>query len=203
MDKRHLIIGADPFPPYQYYDANGVLQGMDYEKIKNAGIKAGFELEFLIEDWILIEQKFSQKKLDAIFQLPKTPEREKQYLFSKLLRNGTTEVITGHPTLEIYSLNDIEVQKYTFGVVEGISYGEDVKGLDKKCKKTYKSNEYLLAAIGEQDVHFGVFDQGVKQFLMEKLFIKNIRVMNSLTFIRPLFMAFHKKEIKEAFDKYL
>jgi hypothetical protein len=38
---------------------------------------------------------------------------------------------------------------------------------------------------------------------MEKLFLKNIRVINVLTFIRPLFMAFHEKEIKEEFDKYL
>ncbi|MDR1616242.1 MAG: transporter substrate-binding domain-containing protein, partial [Syntrophomonadaceae bacterium] len=122
--KKHLIIGADPFPPYQYYDTNGILQGADYEKIKNAGIKAGFELEFLIEDWVLIEQKFSQKKLDAVFQLPKTPEREEKYLFSKLLRNGITEVVTGHTTLEIFSINEIEAPKYTLGIVEGISYGE-------------------------------------------------------------------------------
>jgi hypothetical protein len=54
--KRHLIIGADPFPPYQYYDVNGFLQGTDYERIKNADAKSGFELEFIIEDWALVEK---------------------------------------------------------------------------------------------------------------------------------------------------
>ncbi|MDR2151927.1 MAG: transporter substrate-binding domain-containing protein, partial [Helicobacteraceae bacterium] len=62
---RGLKIGADPFPPYQYYDADRILRGLDYEKIKEAGAKAGFELEFIIEDWSLIEEKFSQKRLDG------------------------------------------------------------------------------------------------------------------------------------------
>jgi polar amino acid transport system substrate-binding protein len=203
IDKKHLIIGADPFPPYQYYDANGILQGTDYSRIKDAGANAGFELEFLIEDWVSIEQKFAQKKLDAVFQLPKTPEREKQYLFSKLLRNGVTEVVTGHPDIEISSVNDIEMKRYTLGIVEGISYGEDVKALNQQCTVHYQNNEDLLVAIGKQEVHFGIFDRGVKQFLIEKLSVKNIRAINALTFIRPLFIAFHDKEIKDAFDKQL
>jgi hypothetical protein len=58
---------------------------------------------------------------------------------------------------------------------------------------SYQNNENLLLAISKREVDFGIFDQGVKQFLMEKLFLKNIRVMNALTFIRPLFMAFHEK----------
>jgi polar amino acid transport system substrate-binding protein len=203
VKRKHLIIGADPFPPYQYYDSTGILRGTDYERIKIAGEKAGFELEFLIEDWMLIEQKFSQKKLDAVFQLPKTPEREGQYLFSKLLRNGITEVITGHPTLDILSINDIEKQKYTLGVVEGISYGEEVQSLSPESKTTCSNNEDLLVAIGKNEIDFGIFDRGVKEFLAEKLSIKNIRVINALTFIRPLFMAFHDEEIKTVFDKYL
>jgi ABC-type amino acid transport substrate-binding protein len=201
--KRHLIIGADPFPPYQYYDENGILQGTDYERIKNAGIKVGFELEFVIEDWASVEQKFSENRLDAVFQLPKTPEREKQYLFSKLLRNGATEVVTGNPNIEITSINDIDAKKLTLGVVDGISYGGGVDSLNQKRKVSYQNNENLLLAISKCEVDFGIFDQGVKQFLMEKLFLENIRAIDALTFIRPLFMAFHEKEIKEEFDTYL
>jgi hypothetical protein len=67
----------------------------------------------------------------------------------------------------------------------------------------YQNNEDLLVAIGKQEVHFGIFDRGVKQFLIEKLSVKNIRAINALTFIRPLFIAFHDKEIKDAFDKQL
>jgi polar amino acid transport system substrate-binding protein len=200
---RRLRIGADPFPPYQYYDAQGLIQGSDYERIKNAGVKAGFELEFLIEPWSLIEQQFSQKQLDAVFQLPKTPEREKQYLFSKLLRQGVTEVVTANPVLEIASINDIPRKKATLGIVDGISYGEEVEALEQRSKVTYQNNEDLLLAISKREADFGIFDQGVKQFLLEQLSINNIRAIEALTFIRPLFIAFHDNEIRDAFDKFL
>jgi ABC-type amino acid transport substrate-binding protein len=176
---------------------------LDYEKIKEAGAKAGFELEFIIEDWSLIEEKFSQKRLDGIFQLPKTPEREKKYLFSKLLRSGITEVVTAHANVEILSINDIGAKGYKLGVVDGISYGEDVKALNENCKISYKNNEILLAAIEKQEADFGIFDKGVKEFLIKQLSAKNIRAIEALTFTRPLFMAFHEEEIRDAFDKYL
>jgi ABC-type amino acid transport substrate-binding protein len=203
MDRNHLKIGADPFPPYQYYDSNGILQGMDYERIKTAGIDAGFEIEFFVDDWTIIEQKFSQGDLDAIFQLPKTPEREKKYLFSKKLRDGVTEIVTGDSTVNISSIKDIEAKKYTIGVVDGISYGEEVNVLDPKCKIIYNDNEKLLSDIGKQKVNFGIFDQGVKQFIMGKLTIKNIYVINALTFTRQLFMAFHNERKRDIFDKHL
>jgi polar amino acid transport system substrate-binding protein len=200
---RRLKIGADPFPPYQYHDADGVLQGSDYQKIKDAGARAGFELDFIIKDWNLIEQEFSQKMLDGVFQLPKTPEREKQYLFSKLLRNGVTEVVTAHPGTGISSINDIGASGYKLGVVNGISYGAEVSALGAGCKVPYPDNETLLAAIEKQEVGFGILDKGVKEFLVEQLSAKNIRAIEALTFVRPLFMAFHEKDIKEAFDKHL
>jgi hypothetical protein len=203
MSKNHLKIGADPFPPYQYYDSNGILQGMDYERIKKAGINAGFEIEFFVEDWTIIEQKFSKGELDAIFQLPKTPEREKKYLFSKKLRDGITEIVTGDPTINIPSIKYIEIYNYTIGVVDGISYGEEVNALDPKCKIIYKDNENLLSDIGKKEVNFGIFDQGVKNFIMEKLFIKNIYVINALTFTRQLYMAFNDENIRNVFDKHL
>jgi polar amino acid transport system substrate-binding protein len=203
MAKRHLLIGADPFPPYQYFDSAGVIRGEDYEKVKDAGIKAGFELEFIIDDWALIEQTFSEKKLDAVFQLPKTPEREAKYLFSKLLRNGKTEIVTGHPDLEIVSVSEIDSKNHTIGLVAGISYGDDILSLNQKSKKFYQSNDELLSSIGRREVDFGVFDEGVKRFLMEKLSIGSIRAIDALTFLRPLFIAFHDLDIKTQFDKYL
>ncbi|MDR2142204.1 MAG: transporter substrate-binding domain-containing protein [Deltaproteobacteria bacterium] len=203
MTKTNLLIGADPFPPYQYYDDQGALVGLDYEKVRAAGQKAGFELEFILEDWALIEEKFAQKELDAVFQLPKTPEREKNYLFSKLLRNGVTEIVTGNPLLSVTAISEIGRKKLSLGLIEGIAYNEEIQALDQGRQQFYPDNEQLLLALGQQEVDFGVFDQGVRIFLMEKLAVQNITVIEALTFIRPLFMAFHDKKTQILFDKYL
>jgi hypothetical protein len=118
--KKQIKIGADPFPPYQYYDASGSICGTDYEAIKAAGEKAGFNMEFVIDDWTLIERNFTDGALDAVFQLPKNPERERKFHFSKLLRDGATEVVTGQLSLQIGTIHDIEVHQYTLGVVDGV-----------------------------------------------------------------------------------
>jgi hypothetical protein len=39
-------------------------------------------------------------------------------------------------------------------------------------------SKHILLAMSKCEVDFGIFDQGVKQFLMKKLFLKNIRVIN-------------------------
>ncbi|GHV04320.1 hypothetical protein AGMMS50229_05450 [Campylobacterota bacterium] len=201
--KQKLTIGADPFPPYQYIDSTGVLRGSDLLIVQTAGEKAGFEIELIIDDWAVVWKRFELGELDAVFQLPKTPEREKLYLFSKLLRNANTEVITGDPSIEISALSEIETHKYTLGLIEGIAYGADADALNADRKIFFSNNEKLLKAISDRQVTFGIFDQGVKQFLMDKLSINNIRVISALTFIRPLFIAFRNAEIRDRFDRYL
>jgi ABC-type amino acid transport substrate-binding protein len=201
--KKQIKIGADPFPPYQYYDESGSVRGTDYEAVKAAGTKAGFDMEFVIDDWTLIERKFTDGALDAVFQLPKTPEREQKFHFSKLLRNGVTETVTGQPSLQIRTIHDIETHQYTLGVVDGVSYGAEVDALSADYKVKYKSNETLLVAIANSEADFGMFDQGVKQFLIGKLSVKGICVIQQLTFTRQLYMAFNDIDIKNAFDKYL
>jgi hypothetical protein len=50
---KQIKIGADPFPPYQYYDESGSIRETDYEEIKAAqrhpAISAGLK-EQLSED---------------------------------------------------------------------------------------------------------------------------------------------------------
>ncbi|MDR2638381.1 MAG: transporter substrate-binding domain-containing protein [Helicobacteraceae bacterium] len=199
---KSLKIGADPFPPYQYYD-NGVLRGSDYERVKSAGEKAGFDLEFFIDDWAAIERRFEQKTLDAVFQLPKTPEREQKYHFSKLLRTGATEVVAANGAIDIAGISDIQSKGYLLGVAEGVSYGAAVQALSDESKVVYSDNEKLLIAVAGQAVDFGIFDRGVKAFLAEKLSLSNIRAIEALTFNRELFIAFNDPAIRDAFDRYL
>jgi ABC-type amino acid transport substrate-binding protein len=75
--------------------------------------------------------------------------------------------------------------------------------LKAELKTAYPDQESLLIAIAEKKVDAGVFDQGVKNFLMEKLGLPEIYVLSSLSFLRPLYMAFHNSEIRDAFDRCL
>jgi ABC-type amino acid transport substrate-binding protein len=201
--KKQIRIGADPFPPYQYYDRQGVLRGSDYEHVLSAGTTAGFEMEFEVDEWSLIEKKFFDKQLDAVFQVQKTPEREKRCIFSKLLRNAVTEIVTGKADLKAGLFSDLTQGGYRLGVIQNYAYGEPLDSLNPGLKAAYPDQESLLTAIAEKKVDAGVFDQGVKNFLIEKLGLSGIYVLSSLSFLRPLYMAFHDSEIRDAFDQYL
>ena len=201
--QQKLRIGADNFPPYQYLDDAGALRGLDYEAVRDAGIKAGFGMEFALYEWAVAEELFADKQLDALFQMPKTPEREKKWHFSKPLRSTNVELITGYPMLNIADMSDIQTHGYRLGLVEGISYNGSIKSVSAERITFYKDNEKLLKAVSAGQVSFGLCDQGVKQFLIDKLSLHNIRVIPALTFSHPLYIAFHDTEIRDQFDRYL
>ncbi|MDR3122654.1 MAG: transporter substrate-binding domain-containing protein [Treponema sp.] len=201
--KKQLRIGADPFPPYQYYDDQKILRGSDFEHIRAAGTAAGFAMEFTIDEWSRVERMFYERQLDAVFQVQKTPEREKHFLFSKLLRNAVTEFITGRADMKADSFEDLAAGACRLGLMQNYAYGEPLDSLNPALKTLYLDQESLLVAIAAKEVDAGVFDQGVKDFLMEKLGISTVYTLAALSFLRPLYMAFHDSEIRDAFDRFL
>ena len=201
--KTTLRIGADPFPPYQYTGPDGALQGSDYDRVRAAGEKAGFAMDFLIDEWGLIEQKMLAGELDAVFQVQKTTEREKKYCFSKLLRKAVTEVITANEALSLAGYADIPARGLNLGVQTNYSYGDEVDSLDGACKRNYDSGEGLLRAVHSGEVDAGIFDRGVKEYLLGQLGLGAIRALENLSFERPLYIAFHDADICKAFDLYL
>ncbi len=201
--KTKLRMGADPFPPYQYYGPDGVLRGSDYETVKKAGEAAGFEMDFLLEDWGLVEAKLMAGELDGAFQVQKTPARAEKLHFSKLLRTAATEVITANAGLPLDAFGQIAQQGLTLGVLAGYAYGEEVDSLPQSCKKVYEGQEALLSAIAKREVDLGIFDAGVKAHLIEKLSLSGIYAIEALTFQRPLYVVFQNEDVCRRFDEQL
>lgn len=207
MKNRKVCVGADPFPPYQYYDEAGCLQGSDFETVKDTFERAGFTAEVQLGPWDEIEAAVARGELDAVFQVQKTPQREAAYCFSDLLRNAVTEVITGDVNLAdgsglhsaLHSWAEAETRGLTVGVIKNYAYGEDVDRLRPEMKAAYDSQEALLHAIGAREVDLGIFDRGVRQYLQARLDVGEIYPIESLTFMRPLYVMFREEEMKNAF----
>ncbi|OZV12095.1 hypothetical protein CIW83_10715 [Tissierella sp. P1] len=180
--KKIINIGADPFPPYQYYDKDGNLKGSDYENIKNKFENMGYEVNIVLDEWKIIEDNIVNKKLDAAFQVQYTRERESKYFFSNLFRNAITEVVTGNPEIKINSYKEIEENKLTLGVIANYTYGDDIDNIDSSLKVSYKDQTELLKAINDKVVDLGIFDKGVKEYILEKkrilkyIFNKSFRI---------------------------
>lgn len=191
MEKRVIKVGADPFPPYQYIDEDGRAAGSDYEEVSRIFQEAGYEIEVLIDEWNVVESKFLSGELDALFQVQKSPEREEKFRFSDLLRNAVTEVITADQELELKSYQEIADRELKLGVLKGYAYGKEIDELPLSCKQEYESSEKLLFAVAGREVDAGVFDQGVKTYMMEKLGIRGVYSIKALEFLRPLYIMYH------------
>lgn len=196
MKQEVLRVGADPFPPYQYPDENGDPVGSDCQRVKELLRKAGYEARVILEEWSVLEQMLYTGELDAVFQVQKTPEREKAYFFSRLLRSAVTETVTGRPDLTLGSLKEVPGRGLTLGIIDQYAYGGEVDSLPASCKRAYPTQEALLSAIADCQVDLGVFDKGVKEYLLERLGGK-VYPLENLTFLRPLYIMFRDRNVSE------
>ncbi len=198
-----ILIGADPFPPYQYIDENGALQGLDYETVRAAFAAAEIDIEVELHDWPIVDAKLKEGYFQAAFQVQPTEERLKLYQFSNLLRNAATELVSSQKELHLSSYSEIPSKNLRLGVLEGYTNGPDIDALPNENKKYYADAAALLQAISKEEVDLGVFDQGVKQYLANSLGISNVYAVKGMTFTRPLHVVFHDKELCSRFNEGL
>lgn len=201
QQKKRIRVGADPFPPYQYYQADGSLVGSDYARILEICTAAGWEIDVVLKEWSDIQAMMLAGELDAAFQVQFTPERGERFYFSQLFRNAVTEIVTGKPEFSIESYEDITTRRLTLGVIEGYTNGAEIDAIDGSLKRTYPGTAALLQGISKNEVDLGVFDKGVKEYLMVQNGIKNIYVIEAMTFIRPLHVIFNSPILRDEFNQ--
>lgn len=200
---KSLIIGADPFPPYQYIDENGRICGLDYNIIKSIIDKMGYKADYVIEEWSVVEKMFNEKEIDIVFQVQKTPEREKHWYLSKKLRDAVTSIVTFLDKVDYDNMDDIFKGKGKLGVIENYQYGKVIDAIDNNNKVYYKSLEEILEAVNSRKLEFGVADLGVFNYINKDNIYDNIKIIDSLNFNRPLYVAFNDESLRNEFNKYL
>lgn len=190
-------LAADTFPPYQFLNADNKIEGLDYEIIKKSFELVGYDIEVVIQDdWSVINNMVEKGLLDGAFQVQETPERLKKFLFSNLLRNATTELLTSRRDLSIKSYDEIVSKGLKIGLLEDYSYGNCIDDIPSEYKKFYDNQEVLLQDINDGKVELGVFDFGVKSYLMKKKDLSKIFSISNLSFVRPLSVAFNMSNSK-------
>jgi len=200
MTNREIKVGADPFPPYQYYEADGSPEGSDYRQVRKLFEAMGYEISVTIREWSKIQAMMDEGLLDAAFQVQKTPERIAKYAFSELFRQAETQVVSANNQLFLNGFSDIPDQHLSIGLLKGYVNDEEIDSLPPDNKKFYLGTVALLQGISMGEVDVGVFDKGVKEYLMDKHSIENIYVLDNLTFFRPLHVIFNDPLLRDKFD---
>jgi ABC-type amino acid transport substrate-binding protein len=196
------LVGADPFPPYQFYNEIGVLDGSDYRLVDGIINKMEATVEYIVDDWSKIEKKLIDKEIDIAFQVQKTPEREKLYYFSTLFRNAITTIIS-FTDGDIKSVEEIDLLDKKLAVIKGYKYGDVIDLLPERIKVFCNDQQEQVEFVVQNKADFAVVDLGVLEYQAQKKDLKGVKILRHLDFSRPLYVVFNNSSVRDEFNRYL
>jgi len=202
----HLV--ADPFPPYQYL-RHSRITGLDYGIVRAAFQSQGADIDVTLLPWEACMKRMDEKLADGIFQIAKTPDRERKFVFSDLLRTAKT-VLYSNKKKPVRLGRDqdryAQLRNFTVGVVRGYSYAPDFDARQDMRRVPVESHEQALLGLASGQFDLNIMDKGVGVYLVEKLRLSNrVQAVDNFEINRPLFAAFqsYRHEVQEMFDRGL
>ena len=208
MKNRVVTLVADPFPPYQYMEGSQVT-GLDYEIIINSFRNQNIKASVALRPWDECIQSMDQALADGIFQIAKTPERERRFLFSDLLRIAKTLLYCNKArpvTLDESGTLAEQLRKTTIATVRGYSYGPEFDGLQGISRMPLNSHQDALLELSARNVDLAIIDQGVAVHLIDRLRLGDtLQEVANFEINRPLLVAFQKAapQIRKIFNRGL
>lgn len=206
--KKILLIGADPYPPYQFIE-NSEVKGIDYEVIRDIINSMGYTGVFVIQEWGIIEELFNQKRLDVAFQVTKTPEREKKWIFSNEKLRDAKEIIVSFGKCR-HNFSDLKEfveylkqEKLKLGVMKGYRYGEPIDSLPMDLKSEYNTIDEMLNSVNSGTVCYSIVDYGIAKYFIRRKGLINIKVLENLSVARTLYVIFNDIALRDEFDRHI
>jgi len=185
---------ADPYPPYQY-EEEGRIRGVDQEIVTEAFRVHGIAVETRLLPWKQCLAWLDSGEVDGVFQILPSPEREKLYLFSDLLRSERTVVYQragGTRAQPAGGGGPDPFRGRRLGILEGYSYGPEVDRRPQSQKTEYRSPQELLQALGAGEIELILMDAGLATHLARALGLQGIEQVPGYEITRPLHAAFRR-----------
>ncbi|MBC7221252.1 amino acid ABC transporter substrate-binding protein [Candidatus Bipolaricaulota bacterium] len=192
---------ADPYPPYQYFD-RGEVRGLDHDLISAVLEQLGYQVETVLLPWEACLQRLDRGEAHGAFQVTRTPERERRYLFSRQLRTAETALFARRGLgihLDPLSPLEDQLRGVRIGMMEGYSYHP---AIDTLPAHRAASQEDLLWSVAEGRLDVVVMDTGVAEYLMRRLGLPTLPRVKGFVAARDLHAVFRMdcRELLEQFD---
>ncbi|MCG8432825.1 MAG: transporter substrate-binding domain-containing protein [Gammaproteobacteria bacterium] len=127
-----LVMGWDPWEPYQYMDVEGNIIGLDVELVSAIVEKAGCGLSFAEGNWSQLLAKLRDGEIDLLAGATRTASREQFAFFSEPYRNESFVLYVRAGELQKYpdaTLNGVLEKDFRLGVTLDYIYGDEVSAL--------------------------------------------------------------------------
>lgn len=199
------VAAADPltvvtisYPPYQY-EEDGQVDGAATRVVREVFERMDVAVSIRLLTWVEALEQVKTGEADAIYTAFRTEEREAFLAYPKVeLVGQTTSLFVRAGSVIDYSGDLSQLDGYSFGVVEGVSYGPL---FDEAVRSGVVNNLVVSSTEGMSLLRFldGEFDILVSNWLQTKTLLKLMnRADAAYELLPPLqniksYLAFSKK----------
>lgn len=129
-----LVMGWDPYEPYQYADPDGTVRGLDVELVSEMAKQAGCSLSFVQKDWSGLISDLRTGSVSVLAGASRVAEREsfalfsqpyRQEMFALYVRAGEQDKWQGESLAELVGPG----KKMRIGITDGYLYGAEIDQL--------------------------------------------------------------------------
>ena len=107
---KKVVVGTNPeFPPFEYQDKEGKMEGFDLDLMTAIGEDQGFEVDFQSLEFDALTGALATGQIDAAAAgISVTPERNEQVLFSNPYMNASLGIVVTKDNTSIKSADDLK-----------------------------------------------------------------------------------------------
>ena len=107
---KKVVVGTNPeFPPFEYQDKEGNMEGFDLDLMTAIGEDQGFEVDFQSLEFDALTGALATGQIDAAAAgISVTPERNEQVLFSNPYMNASLGIVVTKDNTSIKSADDLK-----------------------------------------------------------------------------------------------
>ncbi len=107
---KKVVVGTNPeFPPFEYQDKEGNMEGFDLDLMRAIGEDQGFEVEFQSLEFDALTGALATGQIDAAAAgISVTPERNEQVLFSTPYMNASLGIVVTKDNTSIKTEDDLK-----------------------------------------------------------------------------------------------
>lgn len=137
LKKCSILMGWDPWEPYQYLDVDGRMRGLDVELARLILGESGCTLRFEEGRWGTLVRKLQEGDIDMLMAASRTPSRESFAYFSDPYRGERFKLYVRKGEASKFPFTDIKNlldARARVGVTEQYVYGDIITDLQSDPK---------------------------------------------------------------------
>jgi polar amino acid transport system substrate-binding protein len=146
-----LVMGWDPYEPYQFADSEGHVRGLDVDLVSEMAKQAGCSLSFVEKDWAGLIADLRSGAIGVLAGASKVTERESFALFSQPYRQETFSLYVRAGESDRWQAGSLAElvggeQKMRIGITDGYVYGPE---LEQLLDNAALANQFVSAPFSE------------------------------------------------------